>query len=182
MGEPRIAPKPTISRLLMVALSRLLGESGRSFAQASMKPQLHIATLVLTTLVCGCDQLQIVDPTVSKAGRTASDAKTPATEGASKVVSVTAAASDKMKSFLNGDQKSYIRLSVKNDGPTGFMYDLKIDDAKPTDSDIVDDSKGFALIMDTKSSLYLDGATIDWETRPDGSAGFKFDNPNAIEQ
>jgi iron-sulfur cluster assembly accessory protein len=98
------------------------------------------------------------------------------------VVSVTGAAGEKMKSFLNGDQNSYIRLSVKNDGPTGFMYDLKIDDVKPTDSDIVDDSNGFLLITDTKSSLYLDGATIDWETRPDGSAGFKFDNPNAIEK
>jgi Fe-S cluster assembly iron-binding protein IscA len=62
------------------------------------------------------------------------------------------------------------------------MYDLKIDDVKPTESDIVDDSNGFLLITDTKSSLYLDGATIDWETRPDGSSGIKFNNPKAIEK
>ncbi len=30
MDEPRLAPKPTINRLLMVALSRRLGESLRS--------------------------------------------------------------------------------------------------------------------------------------------------------
>ena len=110
------------------------------------------------------------------------DAKAPRSDRKSKVVSVTEAACGKMKSFLKGNQNSYIRLSVKNDGPTGFMYDLKIDDAKPNDSDLVDESNRFMLVTDAKSSLYLDGTTIDWETRDDGSAGFKFNNPNAIEQ
>ncbi len=87
-----------------------------------------------------------------------------------------------MKSFLNGDQKSYIRLSVKNDGSTGFMYDLKIDDAARNGTDLLDNTHGFLLVTDVNCSLYLDGATIDWETEPDGSAEFKFANPNAIQQ
>lgn len=71
---------------------------------------------------------------------------------------------------------------MKNDGQTGFMYDLKIDDVAPSGTDLLDDTNGFLMVTDVKSSFYLDGATIDWETRPDGSAGFKFDNPNAIQQ
>lgn len=143
----------------------------------------HLAMpLVIAVLLCGCDPSKTVDKSNSDQTRSMVDAKTPQTERRSKVVSVTVAACDKMKSFLNGDQKSYIRLSVKNDGPTAFMYDLKIEDAALSSTDLLDDTNGFLLVTDNKSSLYLDGATIDWESRPDGSAGFKFDNPNAIQQ
>lgn len=138
--------------------------------------------LVIATILCGCDQSKTVGTTSSDQPQSTGDAKSPQTERKTKVVSVTDSASDKMKSYLNGDQKSYIRLSVKFDGSTGFMYDLRIDDAALNSTDISDDTKGFLLVTDLKSSFYLDGATIDWETRPDGSAGFTFDNPNAIQK
>ncbi len=141
-----------------------------------------VMLLFISTMLCGCDQSKTVETITSDQSRPMDDAKAPQAERKSKVVSVTDAASEKMKSFLNGDQKSYIRLSVKNDGPTGFMYDLKIDDVALNGTDLLDNTNGFLLVTDVKSSLYLDGATIDWETKPDGSAGFKFDNPNAIQQ
>jgi Fe-S cluster assembly iron-binding protein IscA len=61
------------------------------------------------------------------------------------------------------------------------MYDLQVDDTM-NDSDFVDDSNGFRLVVDPKSSIYLEGATIDWQTQADGTTGFKFHNPNAVEQ
>jgi iron-sulfur cluster insertion protein len=97
------------------------------------------------------------------------------------VVKLTDSAIAKFKEFLGAEPTKHIRLSVKNEGPTGFMYDLKSDDSI-NDSDFVDRSHGFLLVVDPKSSIYLDGATIDWHTQADGQAGFKFDNPNAVEK
>jgi iron-sulfur cluster assembly accessory protein len=97
------------------------------------------------------------------------------------VVNLTDSAAAKFKEFLAAEPTKHIRLSVKNEGPTGFMYDLQIDESI-NDSDFVDRSHGFALVVDPKSSLYLKGATIDWQTQPDGQAGFKFDNPNAVQK
>lgn len=105
----------------------------------------------------------------------------PPTVRERKVVNLTEAATTKFKEVLATEPTKHIRLSVKNEGPTGFMYDLKIDDSI-NDSDFVDRSYGFILVVDPKSSLYLEGSTIDWQTQPDGQAGFKFNNPNALEQ
>lgn len=62
------------------------------------------------------------------------------------------------------------------------MYDLRIDSTKLTDSDMLDRQNGFLSVTDAKSAVYLNGASIDWVTEPDGTAGFKFDNPNAAER
>jgi len=98
------------------------------------------------------------------------------------VVELTDAAVDKFVAFLKDSPDGHIRLSVKRDGPTGFMYDLQVESSPWTDEDFVDQSHGFALVVSPPDSIYLDGATIDWETRPDGTEGFKFHNPNAVEQ
>jgi Fe-S cluster assembly iron-binding protein IscA len=71
---------------------------------------------------------------------------------------------------------------VKNEEPAGFMYDLKFDDTPLNDEDRVDSSHGFQLVVDARSSLFLQGATIDWETQSDGEAGFRFDNPHAVKR
>ncbi len=97
------------------------------------------------------------------------------------VVNLTDSAIAKFREFLAAEPTKHIRLSVKNEGPTGFMYDLQIDQSI-SDSDFVDRSHGFTLVVDPKSSLYLGGTTIDWQTQSDGQAGFKFDNPNAVQQ
>ncbi|MCS7468294.1 iron-sulfur cluster assembly accessory protein [Stieleria sp. ICT_E10.1] len=95
---------------------------------------------------------------------------------------MTDAAVAKFVAFLNDAPNDHIRLSVKQEGPTGFMYDLQIESPPWTDDDLVDRSNGFTIVVSPRDSIYLDGATIDWETRPDGTEGFKFNNPNAIEQ
>ncbi len=123
-----------------------------------MKPQCHLALLLCNAfLLCGCDQPKQIDSIASDRPSANSEMKKLQEGRKMKVVSVTEAASEKMKTFLNGDQRSYIRLAVKNDGPTGFMYDLKIDDVKPNEFDIVDESNGFLLITDSKARCILTG-------------------------
>jgi iron-sulfur cluster insertion protein len=141
---------------------------------------LFISTLALAS---GCAEPTTPsndDPaTIDAASITASNTTPVDRERA--VVNLTDSATAKFKEFLAAEPTKHIRLSVKNEGPTGFVYDLQIDDSID-DSDFVDRSHGFTLVVDPKSSLYLDGATIDWQTQPDGQAGFKFDNPNAVQQ
>ena len=50
MDEPRIAPKPTISRLLMVALSRRLGESSRYATIVTAMPTTNEQLAFLATV------------------------------------------------------------------------------------------------------------------------------------
>ena len=97
------------------------------------------------------------------------------------VVKLTDAAAAKFKEFLADEPTKHIRLSVKGGGLTGFQYDLQIDDSID-EADFVDSSHGFVFIVDPRSSIFLDGATIDWQTLADGRAGFQFDNPNAVQQ
>jgi len=97
------------------------------------------------------------------------------------VVKLTDSAIEQFRTVVASDPTKHVRLSVKREGPTGYMYDLQIDDSI-ADSDFVDRSHGFTLVVDAKSALFLEGATIDWQVESDGRAGFKFSNPNAIEK
>jgi len=51
-------------------------------------------------------------------------------------------------------------------------------DKEPKADDKVMDMDGLRVFVDTRSLLYLDGATVDYVDGQNGS-GFKFDNPNA---
>jgi iron-sulfur cluster assembly accessory protein len=147
-----------------------------------MNPQRTIS-LILLAVVTGC-----ADPAVQlDTARTTENHKSTNTTDKQRtlrersIVKLTDSAESQFKEFLAAEPTKHIRLSVKNEGPTGFIYDLQIDDSI-NDSDFVDKSHGFMLVVDPKSSIYLDGATIDWQTQSDGQAGFKFDNPNAVER
>lgn len=140
-------------------------------------------SLVLLFLVTGC--LESTTPTEAESNVVDSaTGGTPEREFRGRersAVKLTDAAVAKFKEFLAAEPTKHIRLSVKQEGPTGFMYDLQIDDSID-EADFVDTSHGFTVVVDAKSSIFLEGATIDWLTQPDGQAGFKFDNPNAMEQ
>ncbi|EMI15547.1 FeS cluster biogenesis domain protein [Rhodopirellula maiorica SM1] len=116
---------------------------------------------------------------MSPAESTVQEADEPSNQS---VVELTDAAVAKFISFLKDAPGDHIRLAVKREGPSGFMYDLQIESPPWSDEDLVDKSNGFTMVVSPRDSIYVDGATIDWETRPDGTEGFKFHNPNAIEQ
>ncbi|MEM7316357.1 MAG: iron-sulfur cluster assembly accessory protein, partial [Planctomycetota bacterium] len=105
----------------------------------------------------------------------------PATAAAKPVVTLTTGAASKVRDALQQSGKPMLRVAVKSGGSTGFMYDLQFADKSDPESDIQYTDNGIGIVVDRKSSLYLEGTVIDWETNAEGQAGFKFNNPNAVE-
>lgn len=94
-------------------------------------------------------------------------------------VSISLTAAEQIKSQLEkrGTPESYLRLGIKGGGCSGFSYVIQFEDNPPRDRDIVFDEHGVKIVVDTKSLLYLNGATLDWE-KTLIRQGFKFINPN----
>jgi iron-sulfur cluster assembly protein len=68
-----------------------------------------------------------------------------------------------------------IRLGVRTTGCSGLAYVLEyIDTINP--EDIVFEQEGFVVVVDPKSSVYLDGVEIDY-VRQGLNEGFEFNNP-----
>ena len=68
-----------------------------------------------------------------------------------------------------------IRLGVKTTGCSGLAYVLEyIDQVNP--EDITYEQDGFVIVVDPKSSVYLEGLEIDY-VRQGLNEGFEFNNP-----
>ena len=68
-----------------------------------------------------------------------------------------------------------IRLGVRTTGCSGLAYVLEyIDSVNPEDIAIEQD--GFVIVVDPKSSIYLDGLEVDY-VRQGLNEGFEFNNP-----
>ncbi len=95
-----------------------------------------------------------------------------------KILSLTDAAADRIKSYVAGSDKPVagVRVGIKNAGCVGMEYTMDyVEGANPAD-DMVEE-KGATLFIDPKAILFLLGATMDY--RVDKlSSGFVFDNPN----
>ena len=70
-----------------------------------------------------------------------------------------------------------LRVAVVGGGCSGYQYDLDFSN-EVRSGDIVSDQDGLRVVVDERSSLYLQGTTIDY-VDSFGTAGFKFVNPNA---
>lgn len=70
-----------------------------------------------------------------------------------------------------------LRIGVMPGGCSGFKYSLSIEDGPDTD-DVVLESNGVRLFVDSFSTQYLNGVTVDYKSNFQES-GFAFDNPNA---
>ena len=68
-----------------------------------------------------------------------------------------------------------IRLGVKTTGCSGLAYVLEYIDAVNL-QDIVYEQDGFVIVVDPKSSVYLEGLEIDY-VRQGLNEGFEFNNP-----
>ena len=137
----------------------------------------NCAAAVLVLSIVGCADRQ--SPADAKS---AAKSRTPAEEVGDprQIVKITPAAIEKLRTAQRKDGKKYLRVAVTSGGTTGFMYDLKFDDVFKHDSDYLHDMDGIKVVVDKRSALFLEGATIDWQTTPDGREGFEFDNPNAV--
>ena len=79
----------------------------------------------------------------------------------------------------NGSEpgQMYLRVGVKGGGCSGFSYTLDLTETK-REEDESWDQHGVEVICDSKSALYLSGASIDFKDELMGR-GFVFNNPNA---
>lgn len=77
-----------------------------------------------------------------------------------------------------GDE-TFVRVGIAAGGCSGFSYRLTFG----TDFDETKDSKseqhGVVVVVDKKSELLLDGATVDYYEGLE-QRGFTFNNPNAV--
>jgi len=92
-------------------------------------------------------------------------------------ISLVAANQLKLQLVVRGTPESYLRLGIKGGGCSGFSYVLKYEDDPPRDRDVVFEEHGVKIVVDKKSLIYLNGATLDWE-KTLMKQGFKFINPN----
>ena len=140
-----------------------------------MKRSFLLILIFTCTAHVGCD-----DDVPTPSSTSNSVIVSPSTQQpfADTVVKLTPAAMREFRDSLSGSPDSYIRLSVRTDGAK-FSYDLQIKDQVIPAGDRIDQSYGFKFVVSQRDALYLEGTTIDWVTRSDGTSGFSFDNPKA---
>jgi iron-sulfur cluster assembly protein len=92
------------------------------------------------------------------------------------MITVTNTAANKIKSNLaKRGQGMGIRLGVRTTGCSGLAYVLEYID-KVNSEDIAFEKDGFVIVVDPKSSAYLNGVEVDY-VRQGLNEGFEFNNP-----
>jgi iron-sulfur cluster assembly accessory protein len=97
------------------------------------------------------------------------------------VVQVTDSAAKKIRELMARDgREGYgLRVKVVGGGCSGLQYQLMFDNrAGEWDED--EEQAGVRVLVDSKSAVYLVGATVDFVDDLNG-AGFKITNPNAAQ-
>lgn len=77
------------------------------------------------------------------------------------------------------EDEMFLRVGVTDGGCSGFGYSMGFDSQYDPAADSKYEFHGVTVVVDRKSVLYLDGATVDWHDS-NGQRGFTFDNPNAV--
>ena len=70
-----------------------------------------------------------------------------------------------------------MRIKITGGGCNGLFYKMKFV-SHGKDNDILVETAGKSVIIDSKTALYLRGTTLDYSSKLVGG-GFKFINPNA---
>ncbi len=97
------------------------------------------------------------------------------------MIEITDKGAEKVHEFLASQQADTgvagLRVGVRGGGCSGFQYQLAFDEQR--DSDVVFESHGLKLLVDSESLQFVRGSTIDYEESLQG-AGFKVNNPNVV--
>ena len=75
-----------------------------------------------------------------------------------------------------GNKGQALRIAVEGGGCSGFQYDIRLD--TPAEDDLVLESNGQKVIVDSTSLPFLENAVIDFSQELIG-ARFVIENPNA---
>ncbi len=97
-------------------------------------------------------------------------------------ITFTDTARERVKGFMESRAKenSALRLGIQGRSGAGFRYAMNIVDPEDRDEDDIEiDAGGFTLLVDSRSAGDLNGVTIDFVERAEGS-GFQIDNPNPV--
>ena len=93
------------------------------------------------------------------------------------MITLTSKAVDQVKGILTNekDKELVLRIGVQGGGCSGLSYKLGF--SKKDDQDKIFHFDDLEVVVDSKSHLYLDGVTIDFQDGLNGK-GFSFSNPN----
>ena len=93
------------------------------------------------------------------------------------LVNVTEQAAEEVRKLLAEDpDKSGLRLEIRGGGCSGMSYGLSFDNAQEKDNIV--EAHGVKVFIDPKSSIYLKGTTLDFQSGLEGK-GFVIKNPQA---
>jgi len=95
------------------------------------------------------------------------------------MITVTDTAYKKIKQNLESRGKGVgIRIGVRTTGCSGLAYTIEYVDRYEAEQGVTNFAqKDFAVLVDAKSLVYLNGLTMDW-VRNGLNEGFDFVNPN----
>lgn len=97
------------------------------------------------------------------------------------MVTMTERAAEEVRRVMEQQQfgeETCLRVRIVAGGCSGFEYNLALDSKIDEMQDDLEEQHGVRLVVDKKSSLYLEGTTLDYYDGLD-RRGFHFDNPNA---
>ncbi len=98
------------------------------------------------------------------------------TAGTESVVTLTPTAQEEVKRLIEAEGQPGLRLGIKGGGCSGLSYHLEF--TAEQEGDTVIPFEGFNVFLDRKSTIYLSGITLDFQSGLDGR-GFVFHNPQA---
>lgn len=95
------------------------------------------------------------------------------------MITLTETAAEKVRELMaKRGQGLGIQIGVRTTGCSGLAYTLEYVDSPPITRDIFKyESHGVTIWVNGKSSVYLNGMTMDWR-RQGLNEGFEFINPN----
>ncbi|WP_158802678.1 MULTISPECIES: iron-sulfur cluster assembly accessory protein [unclassified Acidisoma] len=91
---------------------------------------------------------------------------------------VTDRAAAQIAQILSAQSSAALRVAVLAGGCSGFQYSFDLDEAPPTDEDMVIERDGARVLVDQSSLTLLGGAQLDYTDALMG-AHFAIKNPNA---
>ena len=101
-------------------------------------------------------------------------------------ITVTEKAANEVKRIIQEQQgsgslpeKIYLRVRVVGGGCSGFQNKLDLDPVVSEKLDEVFEFHGVPVVVDRRSLMYLEGATVDYHSEELGRQGFSVTNPNA---
>ena len=102
----------------------------------------------------------------------------PPRQADERLIRLTEAAGEKVQALLDrGESGPFLRVRVSGGGCNGLSYKLQfVSETKK--GDLLVQSQGVSVLVDTKSALYLKGMVLDYSDAM-VAGGFKFSNPNA---